>query len=102
MRYSSCPNGRVTSALCCALRILDAATICIARVICAVLLMDLMRRRISESWHSSPRRFAAGCLPRLLEFARGCLQIAFQGLAEGFFLLYPGEHLAFPRCQEIR
>ena len=33
---------------CCALRIFDAATICIARVICAVLVIDLMRRRIHE------------------------------------------------------
>jgi hypothetical protein len=28
--------------------IFDAATICIARVICAVLLMDLIRRRMSR------------------------------------------------------
>jgi hypothetical protein len=31
------------------LRIFDAATICIALVICAVLLMDLMRRRSVRS-----------------------------------------------------
>ena len=31
-----------------ALRIFDAATICIALVICAVLLMDLIRRRKSR------------------------------------------------------
>ena len=34
--------------LSCALRIFDAATICIALVICAVLLTDLMRRRMSR------------------------------------------------------
>ena len=33
---------------CCALRILDAATICIALVIWAVFLTDLMRRRMSR------------------------------------------------------
>ena len=32
---------------CCALRIFDAATICIALVICAVLRIDLIRRRMS-------------------------------------------------------
>ena len=39
--------GRPSSACCCALRILEAATICIALVICAVLLIDLIRRRMS-------------------------------------------------------
>ena len=48
MRYSSCENGRVISVFCCALRIFDAATISIARVICAVLVIDLMRRRSSR------------------------------------------------------
>ena len=48
MRYSSCAKGRVISAACCALRIFDAATICIALVICAVLVIDLMRRRSSR------------------------------------------------------
>ena len=41
-------NGRTSIAACCALRIFDAATICMALVICAVLLIDLMRRRISR------------------------------------------------------
>ena len=40
--------GRPTSAACCALRILAAATICIALVIWAVFLTDLMRRRMSR------------------------------------------------------
>jgi hypothetical protein len=35
-------------AACCAFRILDAATICIALVICAVFLTDLIRRRMSR------------------------------------------------------
>ena len=48
MRYSSCANGRVFRVVCWALRIFDAATICIARVICAVLVIDLMRRRSSR------------------------------------------------------
>ena len=41
-------EGPRRSAACCALRIFDAATICIALVICAVLLTDLMRRRMSR------------------------------------------------------
>ena len=48
MRYNSCMKGRVINVLCCALRIFDDATICIARVICAVLVIDLMRRRSSR------------------------------------------------------
>ena len=48
MRYSRRMNGRTSIAACCALRIFDAATICIALVICAVLRIDLMRRRISR------------------------------------------------------
>ena len=40
--------GRPASAACCALRILAAATICIALVIWAVFLTDLMRRRMSR------------------------------------------------------
>ena len=40
--------GRPTSAACCALRILAAATICIALVIWAVFLTDLIRRRMSR------------------------------------------------------
>ena len=48
MRYSNWPNGRVVSVACWALRIFDAATICIARVICEVLVTDLIRRRSSR------------------------------------------------------
>ena len=41
-------NGRKSIAACCALRIFDAATICMALVICAVLPIERMRRRISR------------------------------------------------------
>ena len=41
-------NGRKSIAACCALRIFDAATICMAFVIWAVLLMERMRRRSSR------------------------------------------------------
>jgi len=47
-RYSSAAKGRPFNAACWALRIFEAATICIALVICAVLLTDLMRRRMSR------------------------------------------------------
>ena len=55
MRYSSWANGRVFSVVCWALRIFDDATICIAWVIWAVPLIDLMRRRSSRGLeHISP------------------------------------------------
>src|SRR5690242_13353427 len=47
-RYNSLANGRALSAACWALRIFDAATICIALVIWAVLRIDLIRRRMSR------------------------------------------------------
>ena len=46
--FSNSAYGRPTSAACCALRILAAATICIALVIWAVFLTDLIRRRMSR------------------------------------------------------
>src|SRR5215467_7380035 len=72
MRYSSCPNGRAVNVACCALRIFEAATICIARVICAVELTDRMRRRIS-------RRL---CTPGLSELRRGSLHLGVQRVVE--------------------
>ncbi len=45
-RYRSWTKGRPASAASCALRIFEAATICIARVIWAVLPMERMRRRM--------------------------------------------------------
>jgi hypothetical protein len=44
MRYNIRANGAAAIAACCALRIFDAATICIALVIWAVPLIDLIRR----------------------------------------------------------
>ena len=46
--FISVAYGRPERAACCAFRILDAATICIALVICDVFLIDLIRRRISR------------------------------------------------------
>ena len=83
MRYNSSANGRVTSAACCALRIFDAATICIALVICAVLLIDLMRRRKSRGLSMSHRECS---FPGLLELLRGRLQLGLQCVAECLFL----------------
>ena len=48
IRYNTRTNGRPASAACCALRIFDAATICIALVICAVLLIERILRRKSR------------------------------------------------------
>jgi uncharacterized membrane protein (DUF2068 family) len=47
MRYSNRAKGRVVTAASCALCIFEAATICIALVICVVLPTDLIRRRMS-------------------------------------------------------
>ena len=71
---------------CCALRIFDAATICIARVICAVLLIDLMRRRMSRRLGiTSPSR---SLLPFhvCLNSSIGRLQLGLQRVAERLFL----------------
>ena len=48
MRYRRRENGAAAVAASCALRIFDAATICIARVIWAVELIERMRRRRSR------------------------------------------------------
>src|ERR1700758_5626678 len=48
MRYSRFTKGRPARGANCALRIFDAATICIALVICAVLLMERIRLRRSR------------------------------------------------------
>ena len=47
IRYNRRTKGWPASAACWALRIFDAATICIALVICAVLVIERMRRRMS-------------------------------------------------------
>src|SRR6476661_8415619 len=100
MRYSSRANGVDAVAASCALRIFDAATICIALVICAVPLTDLMRRRRSRGLFISvsgrqrpisggpvavsrrPISLATGnsqlLLPRLLELVGGRLQFCRQ------------------------
>ena len=55
---------RAAIAACCALRIFDAATICMALVICAVPLIDLMRRRRSRGLGiGSSTRSASGAPP---------------------------------------
>jgi hypothetical protein len=48
IRYNTDVKGRPARARCWALRIFDAATICIALVIWDVLLTDRMRRRMSR------------------------------------------------------
>jgi hypothetical protein len=53
MRYKVRANGCAASAVCWALRIFEAATICIARVICAVPPIDAMRRRRSRPLFTS-------------------------------------------------
>jgi hypothetical protein len=49
MRYSKSTKGRPASAASWALRIFDAATICMALVICDVLPTDLIRRLKSRA-----------------------------------------------------
>src|SRR2546421_9743306 len=59
----------ISSATCCALRILEAATICIALVIWAVFLTDLMRRRMSRvrsEEHTSELQSRSDLVCRLL------------------------------------
>src|SRR6267143_2140940 len=99
MRYSKCPNGRVLSAASWAVRIFEAATICIALVIWAVLLTDLMRRRMSRGLGITHR---AGCsCPRLCECVGDGLQLGLQCVAERVFPFDRGEQLDVPRGQKI-
>jgi hypothetical protein len=56
MRYRRRANGAEAVAACCALRIFDAATICMALVICAVPLTDLMRLRRSRGLFMAANR----------------------------------------------
>jgi hypothetical protein len=49
IRYSKSTKGRPARAASWAFRIFDAATICMALVICEVLLTDLIRRRKSRA-----------------------------------------------------
>jgi hypothetical protein len=48
MRYINSTKGRGAIAACCVARIFEAATICMALVICAMLVIDLIRRRSSR------------------------------------------------------
>src|SRR4029077_11335821 len=99
MRYSTCTKGRPASAASWALRIFEAATICIALVICAVLLMERMRRRKSRGLFinqssqvpdlaSSNQNYQALMVrlsPCFLELVDGCLHLGSQGCTESFF-----------------
>src|SRR5213078_3618197 len=84
--------GRPDSACCCALRILDAATICMAFVICAVLRIDLIRRRMSCVFAITNYRLqtvgrgAAVSSPGRLEFIESRFQLRLEVFVELLFL----------------
>src|SRR5262245_39751411 len=100
MRYSICATGPVVSAASCALPIFEAATICIALVICAVPVTDLMRRRMSRALGMGQR--ARCSLPELFEFVDAGLQLSLQRVAERLFLLDLGQERGLPRGEEFR
>src|SRR3977135_2440191 len=107
MRYSTFTKGRPASAASWALRIFEAATICIALVICAVLLMDRIRRRksrglfINQNDQDDRERMQVSS-PGLFELIGCRLHFGCQVRAER---LFPGdlvEQLRFSRTQEVR
>src|SRR5882762_8091151 len=107
MRYSTLTKGRPASAASWALRIFDAATICIALVICAVLLIDRIRRRksrglfINQNDQDDARKMQISS-PSLFELVGCRLDIGCQVRAERLFACDPVEQLRFSRVQEFR
>src|SRR5439155_9134836 len=99
--------GRPASACCCALRILEAATICIALVICAVLRIDLIRRRMSCVFAITNYRLqtvgrgAAVSSPSRLEFIESRFQLRLEIFVEVLFLADRPEQSSFPCLQPI-
>src|SRR6516162_3857013 len=98
MRYSRRAKGRPARTVSCALRILDAATICMALVICAVLPIDLMRRRNSCRLCMAIDR----SLPGLFELIGGGLQFGRQVGTKCLLLGDFPEQFALARRQELR
>ena len=92
-------NGRKLMAPCCAFSIFDDATICMALVIWAVLLTDLMRRRMSRvlGMITDP-----GSLVGLFELRRGGLQVGDQRIAEGLLLQDLTQEFRPPGGEELR
>src|SRR5215813_2310385 len=88
-------KGRPSTAANCALRIFDAATICIARVICAVDPIDRTRRRIS-------RRLCMACVEGLLELPGCGLQLGREGVVELLLLGDLRQQLRLAGGEEVR
>src|ERR1051326_1550661 len=108
--------GRPARADCWALRILEAATICMALVIWAVFLTDLMRRRMSrvlgmirnpkseirnpkeirKTEIRNPRSFVG-----LFEFGYGGFQIGGEGVVQRFFFGDAGHQFGFPTGEVV-
>src|SRR5215831_20929043 len=97
MRYRRRAKGRPATTASCALRILDAATICMALVICAVLPIDLIRRRKSCRLCMAIDR----SLPGLFELIDCGLQVGRQGGTKGLLFADLPEQLGFARRQEL-
>src|SRR4051812_33423236 len=102
MRYSIWTNGRAPSAAFCALRILDAATICIAFVICAVPLMDRMRRLRSRGLFMATVSRSSLLLPRLRELVGGRLQLRAQLRADRLLFDNLPKQVGLAGRQEVR
>src|ERR1700747_3717235 len=107
MRYNTCTKGRPARAASWALRIFDAATICIALVICAVLLMDRIRRRKSRGLFINQNdqddsEKNAGSSPGLFELVGCRLHLGCQVQAQRLFSSDPVEQLRLSRTQEFR
>src|SRR5262245_49989213 len=98
--------GRPASACCCALRILEAATICIAFVIWAVLRMDLIRRRMSRvfaitNYLLQLLQIHKTSLPGHFEFVQSRFHLGLNVLIELFLLSNRSKQWLLPRLQPI-
>src|SRR6266550_4035214 len=119
MRYSTFTKGRPASAASWALRIFEAATICIALVICAVLLMERMRRRksrglfinqltrIPDPWnqtrnHQAWAKAIAASSPRFFELINCRFHFGCKVRAESFFARNPAQQFGLSGTQIFR
>src|SRR5512136_1674093 len=94
-------KGRPASAASWALRIFEAATICIARVIWAVARIDRMRLRMSRGLCMAQSLGIKSSLPALLELLGRRLQLGRQRVAERLLTPDPLQQLDLAGREEV-
>src|SRR3974377_244869 len=101
IRYTRRTNGRPARAASCALRIFDAATICMALVIVEVLVIDRIRRRRSLALCIYASRMGSQLTPSFLELICRALYVRSQGWAECLLASNLPQQFRLTRYQEI-